>query len=230
MTEYRRLDSVEDFKKAEQAQKQVWSMSDIDVLPSHFMIAMAQHGEQWGAFDGDELVGIALSFPLSDGKGFVFHMGGVIPSHRNLGLGFKLFKYMMTSLEQRGFKYVNFTYDPLDPVNANLYHNKLNATGYKVIFNYYGELCSGHHSKLPSHRLLCKIELDETVQNKSTLSGTKKLKIISTLEELKTLPINDAIKISNEYFKNIDLCMQEGYVVTAFDKMPDGLYLVFHRP
>jgi len=229
MTEYRRLISVEDFKKAEQTQKLVWSMNDIDILPSHFMIAMADHGEQWGAFESNELVGLALAYPLSDGKGFLAHMGGVVPSKRNSGVGLKLFKQMGLSLEERGTKYLTLTYDPLDAGNANLYHNGLKAVGHKVIFNYYGELRSGHHGELPSHRLLCRIDLGKTTQDKLISADTKKIKMISTLEELKKLPIGEAIEISNKYFNDIASLIQEGYVVDSFDKTTEGKYLIFNR-
>jgi len=64
----RPMDGLDDFQRAEQVQREAWGYNDIDVAPaSIFSVARNFGGQALGAFDGERMVGFALSFGAVDG-------------------------------------------------------------------------------------------------------------------------------------------------------------------
>src|ERR1700678_1485682 len=84
------LTSLEHFERCVVLQLEVWGYSDGDVIPRRvFVVAQRIGGQVLGAFDGDTLVGFAMSLPgYRDGKSYLHsHMLAVLPQYRNLGIG-----------------------------------------------------------------------------------------------------------------------------------------------
>ncbi|MGA8490750.1 MAG: hypothetical protein WB711_10030, partial [Terriglobales bacterium] len=87
----RDLQSFEDLKQAEEVEREVWRLSDLDTTPLTLAIATKEAGSIWvGAFDGTKLVGFAFGFlGLEDGRLIVHsHMLSVREPYRNSRLGY----------------------------------------------------------------------------------------------------------------------------------------------
>ena len=66
---YKKLSSPEDMGQAEELQRMVWSGSETDVVPCHFLLALSHNGGLvLGAFDGEKLVGFLVGFLGTDQK------------------------------------------------------------------------------------------------------------------------------------------------------------------
>jgi predicted GNAT superfamily acetyltransferase len=133
-------------REVETLQKEVWQSDDRDVVPVSILAATLEVGAiLLGAFDGPALVGFAYSFVGRERERLVHHshMLAVIPSHRNLNLGYRLKLAQRDRALAQGIDTMTWTFDPLQSVNAHLNFAKLGviADTYKV--NFYGQSTSG---------------------------------------------------------------------------------------
>lgn len=93
MIAIRDLQSFEDLKQAEEVEREVWGLSDLDITPMTLAIATRQAGSIWvGAFDGANLAGFAFGFlGVERGQLTVHsHMLAVREPYRNSRLGYHL--------------------------------------------------------------------------------------------------------------------------------------------
>jgi len=222
----RKFKTRQDCEAAVQAQKAVWGLEDIDLLPAHFIIAANDFAEQWGAFERGKLAAIAFAYP--SGGGYMLHMLGVLPKHRGKGLGFKLLDAVTKSLKKQGVKKLFWTFDPFDFANSHLYFNKTGALGTKVMFDYYGRLRSAHHGKLPTHRLFA--ELDLTAPPKKFKKQTESLLPMNEAD-IRKPGVKNAAKILDKFFKEADALISKGYFAAGinFDKQSEGAKLIFKK-
>ncbi len=79
-------------------------------------------GQVIGAFDGDAIIGFAMSLPgYRDGKPYLHsHMLAVLPQYRNSGTGRRLKLAQRDDAIARGFHLMEWTFDPLEIRNAHL--------------------------------------------------------------------------------------------------------------
>ncbi len=135
----RDLTSFEDLSLAQALEKEIWELSDLDVIPMTLAIATREAGSIWlGAFDGVELVGFAFGFlGMEHGELMLHsHVLGVRPEYRDSDLGHKLkFAQRERALAMR-VQQITWTFDPLQSKNAHLNFNKLGVVSdtYKVDF------------------------------------------------------------------------------------------------
>lgn len=89
----RSLQSLDDLKQAEEVEREVWGLSDLDTTPMTLAIATKEAGSIWvGAFDGAKLAGFAFGF-LGMERGQLIlhsHMLAVREPYRNSRLGYRL--------------------------------------------------------------------------------------------------------------------------------------------
>jgi predicted GNAT superfamily acetyltransferase len=135
----RDLESIEDLRKVEPVEREVWGLSDRDVAPMTLLIACKEAGSILiGAFDEDELVGFAFGFPsLEHGALAVHsHMLAVLSQYRDLDLGYKLKLAQRDRALAKGIKNMSWTFDPLQSRNAHFNFAKLGvlSDSYKVDF------------------------------------------------------------------------------------------------
>jgi predicted GNAT superfamily acetyltransferase len=109
-----------------------------------------------GAFDGDRMVGFVYSLPgIKDGKATQWsHMAGVVPSHRSAGLGYQLKVLQRERALNAGLDLVQWTYDPLQALNAHLNFSKLGVVVVEYAENIYGLSTSPLHAGLPTDRFV----------------------------------------------------------------------------
>jgi len=153
----RRCSNTEEFAACVDLQKEVWQFSDIDIVPIRmFSVADKIGGQVIGCFDGQSLIGFALSIPGSRaGHPYLHsHMLAVRESYRNKGIGQKLKLAQREDAISRGFELMEWTFDPLEIKNAYLNIEKLGAIARRYNINQYGYTSSPLQGGLPTDRLV----------------------------------------------------------------------------
>ena len=138
-------------------QKTVWNFSDLDLVPLRmFVVALKIGGQVIGAFDGNRLIGFALSIPGSrSGHPYLHsHMLAVLEEYRNLGLGRRLKLAQREEALSRNFELMEWTFDPLEIKNAHLNIARLGAISRRYNINQYGMSSSPLQGGLPTDRLV----------------------------------------------------------------------------
>ena len=146
----RELGSISDLHRALVLEKEVWGLVDADVTPLTDAVASQAAGAIWlGAFEGEELVGIAYAFPsLQKGRvGFHSHLLAVKPSHRELGVGYQLKLAQRERVLALGIGEITWTFDPLRSLNAHLNFARLGVISDNYRVDFYGPQTSS-----PLHR------------------------------------------------------------------------------
>jgi predicted GNAT superfamily acetyltransferase len=155
--ELRRCHGIEEFRACVAIQKEVWNFTDAELVPLRmFVVADKVGGQVMGAFDGNTMVGFALSVPGTR-SGHVYlhsHMLAVRKDHRNGGLGRRLKLMQREDAIARGIELIEWTFDPLEIKNAYLNVEKLGAIARRYNINQYGITSSPLQGGLPSDRLI----------------------------------------------------------------------------
>jgi predicted GNAT superfamily acetyltransferase len=150
------LATLEEFERCVVLQLETWGYSDGDVVPRRiFMVAQRIGGQVIGAFDGDTIVGFAMSLPgFRDGRAYLHsHMLAVLPEYRNAGLGRRLKLAQRDDALARGFDLMEWTFDPLEIKNAYLNIARLGAIVRRYQPDFYGPSSSPLQGGLPTDRL-----------------------------------------------------------------------------
>jgi predicted GNAT superfamily acetyltransferase len=82
------------------------------------------------------------------------HMLGVLPEYRNSGLGRALKLAQRDKALAQGYELIEWTYDPLQAMNAHLNFTKLGVVAEEYHRNVYGESTSVLHKGTPTDRLV----------------------------------------------------------------------------
>jgi predicted GNAT superfamily acetyltransferase len=153
----RDLKTLEDFRQVVELEKEIWGVDYSDVVCAPILaVSVKRGGVLIGAFDNGRMVGFVYSLPgIKDGKPIQWsHMLGVVDDYRNAGLGRTL------KLEQRlrtleiGCDLVEWTYDPMQALNAHLNFVKLGVVVEEYAINMYGESTSHLHKGTPTDRFI----------------------------------------------------------------------------
>lgn len=156
-TVIRHCRGIEELRASVALQKEIWNFSDSELVPLRmFVVAEKVGGQVMGAFDGDEMVGFALSIPGTR-SGHVYlhsHMLAVRKEHRNGGVGRRLKFLQREDALARGIELIEWTFDPLEIKNSYLNIEKLGAIARRYNINQYGITSSPLQGGLPSDRLI----------------------------------------------------------------------------
>jgi predicted GNAT superfamily acetyltransferase len=158
MLELRDLRVLDEFRAVERLEGEIWG--PIDLVPVPILAVSVKRGAILvGAFDGARMAGFVYSFPaLRPGASRASHwshMLGVHPDYRGTGLGRQL------KLEQRAralaleLDLIEWTFDPLQALNAHLNFARLGVIVEEYEENVYGESPSPLHGGLPTDRFVC---------------------------------------------------------------------------
>jgi predicted GNAT superfamily acetyltransferase len=156
MIEIRSLTTLEQFERCVALQIEVWGYNDGDVIPRRvFVVAQRIGGQVLGAFDGETMVGFAMSLPgYRDGRSYLHsHMLAVLPTYRNTGIGRRLKLAQRDDGAARGFDLMEWTFDPLEIKNAHLNIARLGAIARRYQPDFYGPSTSPLQGGLPTDRL-----------------------------------------------------------------------------
>ncbi len=160
----RPLDTLEDCRKVVALEKLIWGYTDAeDVVPSPILIVSVKRGGiLLGGFDdAGEMKGFVYSIPgVKDGRLTQWsHMLGVTSDARDGGLGARLKLAQREAALARGIDLVEWTYDPLQAMNAHFNFAKLGVVVGEYEENIYGESSSPLHRGTPTDRFVAEWHL-----------------------------------------------------------------------
>ena len=166
MFHIRDLHGLDDYRAVVELEQAIWGytdMADVVTVPV-FIITVKRGGILIGAFDErDRIVGFAFSIVgMKDGAPSQWsHMMGVVPEYRRSGLGRALKLAQRERALAAGFSLMEWTFDPLQALNAHLNFAKLGVVCDEYVRNLYGESTSSLHRGTPTDRFVVEWWLDK---------------------------------------------------------------------
>jgi predicted GNAT superfamily acetyltransferase len=162
----RDLHTIDDFRQVVELERAVWEytdMADVVTMPV-FIITVKRGAILVGAFDDrGSMVGFVYS--LVGMKGQVpmqwSHMLGVLPTHRGGGLGRALKLAQRDRALAAGYDLIEWTFDPLQALNAHLNFVRLGVVAEEYVENVYGESTSALHRGTPTDRFIVQWRIRE---------------------------------------------------------------------
>ena len=161
----RALTTLEECRQVAALEMDVWGYTDAeDVVPPPVLIVSAKRGGiLLGAFDeSGAMKGFVYSIPaVKDGKLTQWsHMLGVTRDARDGGLGLRLKLAQRDAALAMGVDLIEWTYDPLQALNAHLNFTKLGVVVEEYEENIYGVSSSPLHSGSPTDRFVAEWRLN----------------------------------------------------------------------
>jgi predicted GNAT superfamily acetyltransferase len=232
--EVRALEGIVDFQRAEHVQQETWGFSDRDVVPaSIFSVALNFGGQALGAFDGERMVGFALSFGAFDGDHAHLHshMVGVVPEYQNYGLGRRIKLAQRENALRRGIDRIMWTFDPLQLRNAYFNLSRLGGVGVRYIPNLYGMTSSPLHGGIPTDRLLIEWNLSSArvlsaLENDPCKPGADAVSIRAVSQDL---PMAQKLAGQTILRERILSLMSDGYSVTGFANDGNAAHYILEK-
>jgi predicted GNAT superfamily acetyltransferase len=183
----RDLQSLDDLRKVETLEQEVWGLCDRDVMPLTMIIATKEAGSIWlGAFDGAQLVGFAFGFVGTErGQLMVHsHMLAVRGEYRDLNLGYRLKLAQRERALSMRIPSMTWTFDPLQSRNAHLNFGKLGVISETYKIDFYGPETSSVLHRNSTDRLwvtwpLASRRVQDRLQGKS-----KRVELVEVLSRL----------------------------------------------
>ncbi len=202
---------------AVELQRRIWGYTDVDV-DSRAMLVIAQRfvGQLLGAFDGETLIGLALSFRTAEPGRLHSHRLGVLPEYQNRGVGRTLKLAQRDAALAEGVEIIQWTFDPLQSRNAHVNLVRLGALARTYLPNLYGFSSSVLHGALPTDRLLVEWEL-ASPRVEAVLSGTVYVPRNSSVRiELPMVEERASAAQQSRIAHEFQTAFAQGYVVTGF--------------
>ena len=162
----RPLTTLAECRQVADLEKSVWGYTDSEdvVPPPVLIVSIKRGGILLGAFgDAGEMTGFVYSIPgIKDGKPMQWsHMLGVVESARSTGLGTELKLAQREAALAMGMDLIEWTYDPLQALNAHLNFTKLGVVVEEYQENIYGTSSSPLHAGTPTDRFVAEWRLRE---------------------------------------------------------------------
>jgi predicted GNAT superfamily acetyltransferase len=157
---------LDDYRAVVKLEQEIWGYTDpgdVVTVPV-FIITVKRGGILVGAFaDEQRMVGFAFSLVgMKEGRPMQWsHMLGVVAEHRRSGLGRRLKLAQRERAIAAGFDLMEWTFDPLQALNAHLNFATLGVTSDEYVRNLYGESTSALHRGTPTDRLVVQWRLQE---------------------------------------------------------------------
>ena len=160
----RPIETLEDCRKVVELEKAVWEYTDgEDVVPVAILIVSIKRGGiLLGAFDtAGQMKGFVYSLAaMKDGRPTQWsHMLGVTEDARDSGLGARLKLAQRLHAIRMGVDLIEWTYDPLQALNAHLNFAKLGVVVAGYAQNLYGDSSSPLHRGTPTDRFIAEWHL-----------------------------------------------------------------------
>jgi predicted GNAT superfamily acetyltransferase len=155
----RDLTTLDEFGRVVAMEKHIWGYTEADdvVGVPILVVTVKRGGILLGAFDErDELAGFVYSLPaIRDGRLIQWsHMLGVRPGQRDTGLGTRLKLAQRERALAMGVDLIEWTFDPLQALNAHMNFAKLGVVARAYEPNVYGASSSPLHRGTPTDRFV----------------------------------------------------------------------------
>ncbi len=162
----RDLHTIDEFRQVVELERAVWGYTDLaDVVTVPVFIITVKRGAILvGAFDErGGMVGFVYSLVgMKDGRPMQWsHMLGVLPEHRRTGLGRTLKLAQRDRALAGGYDLIEWTFDPLQALNAHLNFVRLGVVAEEYVENVYGESTSTLHRGTPTDRFIVQWRIRE---------------------------------------------------------------------
>jgi predicted GNAT superfamily acetyltransferase len=156
---FRDLHTAAEFRQVMALEQEVWGFTDLHdmVTVPVFTITTKRGAILIGAFDpADRMVGFVYSIVGMKDRQLLqwSHMLGVLKEYANSGLGLRLKLAQREKALAGGYDLIEWTFDPLQTLNAHLNFSKLGVVAEEYHRNVYGESTSVLHKGTPTDRLV----------------------------------------------------------------------------
>ncbi|HEU4595928.1 MAG TPA: GNAT family N-acetyltransferase [Pyrinomonadaceae bacterium] len=167
--EVRECTTVEEFDECVRLQREAFGLPDLELSPRrHMIVVRGAGGWTLGAFAGARLVGFVLTQVAARGRELFgySHMMAVAKDYQNRGVGARLKWAQRERARGEGWRFVKWTWDPVQARNAHFNLNRLGVTVRSYALNFYGtdySTATGEFGKplgLDSDRLVAEWALD----------------------------------------------------------------------
>lgn len=159
----RELTTMPELNATVELQRAVWGMQDAEAASPHTLRAIVHSGGAViGALAGERLVGFCFGFaaPRAGELWLWSHMAAVHPAMQGRGIGYRLKQAQREWALAAGYRWMAWTFDPLQAGNANFNFNRLGVTARTYSANHYGAMQDGLNAGLASDRLEAQWQLD----------------------------------------------------------------------
>ena len=155
----RPITTLDECRRVAALEKTVWGYGDAEdvVPPPVLIVSIKRGGILLGAFDsGGEMHGFVYSMPgLKEGRPTQWsHMLGVAPGARDAGIGRRLKLAQRDAAIEMGLDLIEWTFDPLQALNAHFNFSRLGVVVEENEENVYGESSSPLHRGAPTDRFV----------------------------------------------------------------------------
>jgi predicted GNAT superfamily acetyltransferase len=172
------LTTIDEFRQVVALEKAIWGYTDEGDLVTVpvFIFTVHRGATLIGAFDistppapssssepwPGKLVGFAYAVVgMKNGKPMMWsHMAGVLPEFRG-GLGFRLKLAQRDRALAQGYDLIEWTFDPMQAMNAHFNFAKLGGVVEEYAPNFYGESTSALHRGTPTDRVVLSWKIAE---------------------------------------------------------------------
>jgi len=215
----RDLTSIDEFRQVVELEKTIWGYTDQGDLVTVpvFIFTVHRGATLVGAFDHSSLetgpgrmVGFAYAVVgMKTGKPMMWsHMAGVLPEFRG-GLGLRLKLAQRDRALAQGYDLIEWTFDPLQAMNAHFNFAKLGGVVEEYAPDFYGASTSVLHHGTPTDRIVLswKITTPHVVRRIEHASVALRVKS----HEVAEAPIANTTVMEGEWrtTKKIDLTIKE---------------------
>jgi predicted GNAT superfamily acetyltransferase len=161
----RDLTTIDEFRQVVALEQAIWGYTDQGDLVTVpvFIFTVHRGATLIGAIEpGGAMVGFAYAvIGLKDGRPMQWsHMAGVLPAFRG-GLGYRLKLAQRERALAQGLDLIEWTFDPLQAMNAHFNFAKLGCVADEYAANFYGESTSALHRGTPTDRLVASWKIAE---------------------------------------------------------------------
>lgn len=210
----RDLTTIDEFRQVVQLEKDIWGYTDAsDMVGIPVFIFTVHRGAVLvGAYEPaspERLVGFAYAVVgRKDGGPMMWsHMAGVLPDYRG-GLGHRLKLAQRERAMAQGYDLIEWTFDPMQAMNAHFNFAKLGGVVSEYAINFYGESTSALHRGTPTDRIVLSWHLNSAhvVRRLETPTALR-----ARAQEVNDAPIVNTTRMEGEWRKTtaIDLARSD---------------------
>ena len=210
--EIRDLTTIDEFRQVVGLEKAIWGYTDEGDLVTVpvFIFTVHRGATLIGAFAGDRMIGFAYAVVgMKQRKPMMWsHMAGVLPEFRG-GLGFRLKLAQRERALAQGYDLIEWTFDPLQAMNAHFNFAKLGGIVEEYAPNFYGESTSALHKGTPTDRVVLSWKITEPHVVRRIEQSSPALRMKS--HEVAEAPIVNTVVADGEWRKTrtINLAIKE---------------------
>jgi chorismate synthase len=186
---YRDLTTLEEFAAVVELERRIWGTGYEDVVPVPILaITVMRGGVLVGAFDGETMIGFVYGLAaMKHGKPTHWsHMLGVVDEFRAAGVGVELKRLQRDRTRKMGLDLVEWTYDPMQAMNAHLNFAKLGVVVDEYEVNVYGVSHSPLHGGNPTDRFVCEWKINDPRVEQRIAGGAPLASVLTVEPALRT--------------------------------------------